>query len=249
VLADTDAVEHPMNRRQLLAHATAGLGLLALAGCASGNRRRAMATEIDHGLIDPVRHRAPTRESRLPDDFEQIIGRPTGPAGVIPRSQWTGAAPIDSRADPMRGFQRITVHHDGMSPFYSANQADAMRRLESIRRAHVGQGWADIGYHFAIDPAGKVYACRPLTLQGAHVKDQNPGNIGVMVMGNFEQQMPTPQAINALEAFLAALMRQHRLGARAVFTHRELAATACPGRNLQTRMVQARASGGKLAFA
>lgn len=243
-----------MNRRQLLAQATAGLGLLALAGCAGGRRRAAgLDDAVNIGAQPGTGRPQPTRESRLPDDWDQFsaqhLGGGGGPSGVIPRSQWTGESPIASRADPMRGFNRITVHHDGMSPFYSTAQPDAARRLESIRRAHVGQGWADIGYHFSIDPAGRIYSCRPLTLQGAHVKDQNPGNIGVMVMGNFEQQTPTPQAITALETFLAALMRQHRIGSRSVFTHRELAATACPGRNLQTRMVQARASGGKLAFA
>lgn len=233
-----------MNRRQLLAQAASGLGLLVLAGCASGRRARGA------GLVDlpPAPAPMPPRTSRL--SALNGTGPAAGaPAGVIARAAWTSAQPIPSRAEPMRVVQRITVHHDGMSPFFSTSQADAGRRLESIRNAHVGQGWADIGYHFAIDPAGRVYACRPVALQGAHVKDQNPGNLGVMVMGNFEQQQPTAAALSTLETFVGALMRQHRVGTRGVFTHRELASTACPGRNLQTRMVRARASGGSLAFA
>ena len=242
-----------MNRRQLLANATAGLSLLLVAGCASGGRRRAAAEPTDIGALPSGTRPRVTRQSRLPEDWDQFSAQHLGGGAslgtVIPRSQWTSEPPIMSRADPMRGYQRITVHHDGMSPFYSGSKSDAARRLESIRRAHVGQGWADIGYHFSVDPAGNVWACRPLNLQGAHVKDQNPGNIGVMVMGNFEQQAPTPAAVDSLERFIGALMRQYRIGTRSVFTHRELASTACPGRNLQTRMVQARASGGKLAFA
>ena len=240
-----------MNRRQLLAHATAGLGLLLVAGCAGGRRARTVADSDPLTLPASGRPRVPTRQSRLPPDIDQIVGRTGGAgfAGVIERARWTREQPIISRADPMAGYQRITVHHDGMSPFLSTSEADASRRLESIRRAHVGQGWADIGYHFSIDPAGRVWACRPITLQGAHVKDQNPGNIGVMVMGNFEQQQPTSAAVATLETFVASLMQRYRIGIRGVFTHRELASTACPGRNLQTRMVQARASGGRLALA
>lgn len=242
-----------MNRRDLIVRASAGLGALFVAGCASGKRARATTdTEIAAGGLPQSHSPAVTRESRRPDWLDDVI-HPTAegpvPTGVIPRSMWTPSQPILARADPMRGINKITVHHDGMNPFFSTSQTDAMRRLESIRKAHLGQGWADIGYHFSIDPAGRIYACRPLALQGAHVKDQNPGNLGVMVMGNFEQQQPSPAALASLESFVGRLMNQYRIGTRSVFTHRELASTACPGRNLQTRMVQARSYGGRLAFA
>ena len=240
-----------MNRRDLLAQASAALGLLVLSGCAG--RRRSDATAGSGDVLGglPQSH-APrvTRQRRRPEWLDEVNG--TGPAaiaGVIPRSAWTSAAPIPTRADPMQAINKITIHHDGMSAFHSTSQADAMRRLESIRKAHVGQGWADIGYHFSIDPAGRVYACRTLALQGAHVKNQNAGNLGVMVMGNFEEQQPTPAAIASLESFVPALMRHYRIQVQAVYTHRELASTACPGKNLQTRLVQARRTGGKLAMA
>lgn len=240
-----------MNRRQLLAQASAGLGILVLGGCASGGRSRGYRADLPGEEYPPSpRPRVANRQSGKPAWYDDEIGR-TGPvsAEVLPRSVWTSEPPIMSRADPMRVVSRITVHHDGMSPFYSTVQSEAARRLEAIRRAHIGQGWADIGYHFAIDPAGRVYACRPVAIQGAHVKDQNPGNLGVMVMGNFEQQAPTAAATATLESFVAAMMRQFRVGVRSVHTHRELSATACPGRSLQQRMVQARAAGGPLAFA
>ncbi len=235
-----------MNRRELL-RASTGLGILILTGCA-GRRSTADADRAITGLPQSHSPRA-TRQSRRPDWLGDVLPQGGGYANVIPRSAWAQAGPIIARADPMLPVNKVTVHHDGMSPFFSTTQADAMRRLESIRKAHVGQGWADIGYHFSIDPAGRVYACRPLSLQGAHVKDQNPGNLGVMVMGNFEAQQPTPAALTSLESFVGGLMRQYRIGTRSIFTHRELASTACPGRNLQTRMVQARAAGGKLAIA
>ena len=75
-----------------------------------------------------------------------------------------------------------------------------------IRRGHVNHnGWADIGYHFAVDRAGRVWSCRPLVWQGAHVKDRNEGNIGVLVLGNFEIERPTSAQLNALAIHLKTL--------------------------------------------
>lgn len=171
------------------------------------------------------------------------------PPGVIPRSRWTSAPVIESLANPLGGVSRITVHHDGMTPFTSTNQAAATQRLESIRRAHVGRDWADIGYHYIIDPAGRVWEGRPIRYQGAHVKDHNERNLGVMVMGNFDQQSPTPAALARLDEFLAQLMHRHGVRLSQVHTHQELNPTACPGRTLQAYMRRTRASGGRLARA
>ena len=149
----------------------------------------------------------------------------------------------------MGRVNKITIHHEGSSPFYSTNQGDVARRLESIRAGHVSKGWADIGYHYVIDPAGRVWQGRPTSLQGAHVKDENPGNLGVMVLGNFESQRATPAQLATLDQFVASQMRQYGVSVRNVYTHRELRPTACPGRSLQAYMLQTRASAGRMARA
>lgn len=136
-----------------------------------------------------------------------------------------------------------------MTPFYSVAMGDAAGRLESIRRSHVNKGWADIGYHYIIDPAGRVWQGRPISLQGAHVKDENPGNIGIMVMGNFDSQSPTPAALTTLDQFIAFQLRQYSLPVRRVYTHQELKPTACPGRSLQAYMARTRATTGRMARA
>ncbi|MCZ6835741.1 MAG: peptidoglycan recognition family protein [Planctomycetota bacterium] len=130
----------------------------------------------------------------------------------------------------------ITVHHDGMDPFYGDSAAAAKERLELIRRGHRGRGWGDIGYHFIVDRGGRVWEGRSMAYQGAHVKDHNEGNIGIMCMGNFEQQAPTVAQINGLNRQLADLMSRHTVAMRNVRTHQEWASTACPGRKLQAHM-------------
>lgn len=131
-----------------------------------------------------------------------------------------------------------------MSPFYETDMRSAAARLESIRRYHRDSlGWGDIGYHYAIDRAGRVYECRSLTHQGAHVKNYNEGNIGVMLMGNFDQQVPSNAQVDALSHHLSWLMRRHDVPISRIRTHREWegARTACPGSSLQVFMNTARA--------
>lgn len=142
--------------------------------------------------------------------------------------------------------QRITIHHDGMDPVSLRTKSDVSHRLDQIRRSHLTRNFGDIGYHYIIDPMGNVWEGRPLSWQGAHVGRQNEHNIGVMCLGNFEVERPTSAQLNGLDRFVAHLMRTHRIPVREVKTHRELASTDCPGRNLQPHMNQARR--GALAF-
>ncbi len=137
----------------------------------------------------------------------------------------------------------ITVHHDGMASFTNTSKESASARLETIRESHLrrdGGRWGDIGYHYAIDPAGRVWEGRPLQWQGAHVKARNEGNIGVVVLGNFEIQSVNPAQRAALESTLRSLMRKHNVPVYRVRTHQEWAATACPGKSMQQTMVQLR---------
>ena len=172
------------------------------------------------------------------------------PNGVIARQQWTRATTIASEANAMVNVQKITVHHDGMPPVALRSRSAVIDRLELIRRSHVDtRGWADIGYHYIVDPEGRVWEGRPVTLQGAHVKRHNLHNLGILVLGNFEVQRPTIAASTSLEQFLVEQMHRFRVPVSRVHTHLELAATACPGRNLQRIMVNTRSRGGMVANA
>jgi hypothetical protein len=137
--------------------------------------------------------------------------------------------------DRMNPIRYITVHHDGMHPFYDTHQQDVATRIETIRQRHRGRGWGDIGYHFVVDPAGRVWEARPLAYQGAHVKDHNFANIGVVALGNFEEQSPSAAQLQALRRLLNRLMQLYDVPIERVLTHQEWpgAATACPGVNLQ----------------
>jgi len=236
-------------RRQLLRSGLAAGAFLFFQGCTSPVRRpgvRVSGQEPDASDWEFVSKKPDWLEGDRAADSPRYAPIP----GVISRHTWTRAAPRTWEADPMAGVSRITIHHDGMTPFTTSSQSAAAQRLERIRRAHVSSnGWADIGYHFVIDPGGRVWEARPLALQGAHVKYNNEHNLGVMVMGNYDRQVPTNAASITLDQFVSAMMQRYRVPVSRVFTHQELRPTACPGKSLQRVMESTRSRGGVLARA
>lgn len=211
------------------------LGVSALvAGCAS------QQPSTSSSLPGPV-----WKPRALPPEPTPLPTTPSstgGPPGMIARSRWATDAPVSSLMNRMTPIRWITVHHDGMDPFYSTDEGSSRARLEAIRRSHRNKGWGDVGYHYVIDRNGRLWEGRPIGWQGAHVKDQNAGNIGVMCMGNFDRQAPSHAQLATLNRHLGWLMRTHRVSMSSLRTHQEWpsAATACPGVNLQRHMIAAR---------
>ena len=234
----------------------AGLGVWgvgALGGCGSNTRRSKISRigeplpgDLDYTPSVPSPH-APVITNPGPRASSSSLS--VIPSFVIPRSKWTTGNTREWLTEPMRGIRSITIHHDAISPRPSGQYADSVRRLKAIRSGHLSHQWADIGYHYAIDPAGRVWQGRSLVYQGAHVKNQNPGNIGIVVFGNHEQVTPTASALESLNKLIAHEMLRFGVSMNRVRTHRELAPTACPGKHLQARMNEMRRPGGQLAMA
>ena len=70
-------------------------------------------------------------------------------------------------------FRRITVHHsaDSITPQLDGSlgsSANALRRLQDVHMDGATTGYGDIGYHFLIDPNGRLFEGRELVWQGAH---------------------------------------------------------------------------------
>ena len=218
-----------LSRRGFLA-----LGTLVAVGCASSNASKTK-------LPDPIWPEAARKPEVCPTPI------PTKKAKVFPttldRDLWCKGACVPALMNPMTTPRYITVHHDGMDAFLATNQAGSAERIETIRTGHRSKGWGDIGYHFIIDRNGRVWEGRDMRWQGAHVKNSNEGNIGVMCLGNFELQSPSAKQLEALENLLACLRAEYKISRSCVRTHREWpgAKTACPGRNLQREMNDIRA--------
>jgi hypothetical protein len=228
-----------VNRRELIGGGLLlGAGLL-LGGCQAGKKKWKPLTAEE--LSGPPNRPVPS--PRRPQPSTLAV------AGVIPRREWTSAGPILALVNPMGSVDRITVHHSAVIASSINSKADTARMLESIRRGHTAQQWADIGYHYIIDPQGRVWEGRPVKYQGAHVKENNERNLGIMCLGNFDVERPSSDALTTLDAFVADRMRAYRVPISRVFTHQEIRTTECPGRHLQHHMVATRSNRGRLAMA
>lgn len=101
--------------------------------------------------------------------------------------------------------------------------------VEHIHNIHLNNGWVGIGYHFYVRKDGSVYRGRSEDWVGAHTVGHNATKIGICAEGNFENEtMPTAQK-NAIIELLAYLFGKY--GNLKVYGHKDLDATACPGRN------------------
>ncbi|HVS73319.1 MAG TPA: peptidoglycan recognition family protein [Phycisphaerae bacterium] len=246
------------SRRAWLALTAGGLGAVVggLWSCRSEPKKPAEAApggaaNVESGPASTEVHttQAATTRARAPDLgaalFPDAAGRPIAQASdapviVIPRSDWTHAGPNLDEIVVMDGVSRMTVHHTAGELSTDAWKATA-GTLEAIRDFHTGKqpedrGWADIAYHFVVDRAGRVWQARPLAYQGAHCQGHNEHNIGIVLLGNFEVQMPAAAQLVSLAAFIGFLRRLYGIPVGEIYTHRELRMTVCPGKNLQAYM-------------
>ena len=163
---------------------------------------------------------------------------------VIARASW-GAMP--SRPDLMTrnkgGWKKITVHHSAEAeptPLDGTQSSSALA-LRTIQRSHLSSKmppWGDIGYHFVIDPFGRVFQGRDLTWQGAHAKgDNNIQNLGICLLGNFDEEKPTKEALDSLRKLLDNLRRTYNIPRNEVHGHRDFKSTDCPGKFLEPWVV------------
>ena len=221
----------------------AGLGLMAT-GCAQ-KVMSPVGQPWPDTRPEPTPRPAPSSMRQRPAIPQPPAATSVSPALAalrpVPRSYWAKGQPIPTRLNPLNGAQRITIHHEGSSNFWSNDVSATAARIEMIRQQHLQRMTAgDIGYHFIVDRAGRLWEGRQLVFQGAHVKDQNEHNVGVMVLGNFETQRPTQQQLATLQRTLAAISGTYRIRSSRVYSHQELAATLCPGKSLQPYMTSLR---------
>ena len=190
----------------------------------------------DHGYAPP----APTKPLTAPPTARE----PTNAYGIIPRSAWTRAGPNLATIDPMNGVRLITFHHSGdPKPFAATDYVGTAQHLEYVREYHRSRNFQDIGYHFAIDRAGRVWQLRSLAYQGQHVRYNNEHNIGIVVLGNFDLQGMTQAQKDRIRTFGAMVRKQYGLPIARVYTHQEIVSTECPGHDMQPYMVQVRKQG------
>lgn len=164
--------------------------------------------------------------------------RPT----LHPRQEWSARAP----KEPFTPHQpvKITLHHtSGGQP---QTLDEGLREVRFIQRFHQdGRGWNDIAYHFLVDAAGRVYEGRPEGVVGAHTKDNNTGNVGIVLLGTHHGPANHPISAAAFDSLVAIgkyLAAAYTVSFESVKGHRDYKATDCPGDLAYPKLADLRAA-------
>jgi hypothetical protein len=134
-----------------------------------------------------------------------------------------------------RPWRYIVLHH-------SASAAGSYDEIDREHRKILG--FDGCGYHFVIGNGsnsddGRIEVARRWNEQkhGVHCRnartsDVDEYGIGICLVGDFEQEPPTPRQIAAAQSLIAYLKQRYSISQARVTTHSHLAATptVCPGR-------------------
>ena len=152
---------------------------------------------------------------------------------------WTRERRVTNRVKDTPAFDKanypeyIIVHH-------SATAKD-LTKFATIKRAHIGFGWDDIGYHKwiagALDGEGVLILGRPDNKIGAHTNTNkmNYRSIGVVLCGSFHNsETPSQLQLDTLQTALDDLRMERGIPREKVVGHGEVpeSATDCPGNAL-----------------
>ncbi len=130
--------------------------------------------------------------------------------------------------------KRIIIHH-------SATKDSITVDWNAIDNYHTNTlGYLDIGYHWGVEKVnGKltIMKGRPEEMDGAHTKQQNMNKIaiGVCVVGNFDQEIPSDDTYQITAQLCADICFRNKISLSgvdaAIDPHSKYAVKTCPGKN------------------
>lgn len=118
--------------------------------------------------------------------------------------------------------KRIILHH----------AAAKNATVTQIHAGHLSNGWSGIGYHYYVRKDGTIYRGRPEDKKGSHAGGANNNDsIGICFEGNFEEEQMSDVQTEAGAELVADILS--RYGELEILGHRDVNATACPGKNFR----------------
>ncbi|MGC4988357.1 N-acetylmuramoyl-L-alanine amidase [Nocardia salmonicida] len=182
---------------------------------------------------------------------------PGGGPKVITRAQWGADESIRCQEPTYDdGVGGITVHHTAGRNEYSRSESAGIVRAIYAYHAET-LGWCDIGYNALVDQYGQIFEGRygglDRAVQGAHAGGFNENTAGVALMGNYENEDPSNESLNAIGKFIGWRAKLAGINPKGtttmysegteftpyeydeavdlpvVFAHRDVGNTDCPG--------------------
>ena len=134
-----------------------------------------------------------------------------------------------------RDWNYIVLHHTAAS----TGSVESIHEEHLKRKDKSGNHWLGIGYHFVIGNGngmtdGEIeptFRWRQ-QMQGAHagVSEYNQRGIGIVLIGNFENDSPTEAQTRAIKQLVGTLKQEYGIVESKVVGHGDVKATECPGK-------------------
>ena len=165
---------------------------------------------------------------------------------IVTRAAWA-ARPLDLEApeeyglfDPQTNPEGV-LHYPGnlndvLNTVVVHHSATAYSSPNEVQDLHMdGRGFSDVAYHFLIAADGMIYEGREINIRGAHVQGFNTGSVGIVLLGNFNDEQPTKSQLASLRALVDYLRYTYEI--RYLAGHKDYPdqspdGTECPGANL-----------------
>lgn len=116
--------------------------------------------------------------------------------------------------------------------------------VQDVHQWHLNNGWSGIGYNYFVRKDGNIYKGRPDNAIGSHCLHHNTNSLGICAEGDYTKEiMPEvqKQALIDLGIYL-----KNKYNITAIYGHRELYATACPGQNYPLQEIKDAIMKGKI---
>ncbi len=165
---------------------------------------------------------------------------------IVSRAEW-GARPLNLEAPEEFGVfnaqtnpEGVLTYPDDLSSVLNTIVVHHSAILNAgpveIQSLHMDRrGFADVAYHFLIDSDGTIFEGREINIRGAHVQGFNTGSVGIVLLGNFNDEQPVESQLNSLRGLVDYL--RYTYGIRYLAGHKDYPGqssdgTECPGDNL-----------------
>lgn len=167
---------------------------------------------------------------------------------ILSRADWGAKPPVAA----MKAHQpsRITIHHTATLQKPDRSLKEKMQALQKFSQnpGTLGNGktkpaWPDVPYHFYIDCHGGIAEGRDVNAVGDTNTEYDPtGHVLVVLEGNFEEEQITDAQWTTLVKTVSWLAARYQVPASEMQGHKDYAQTLCPGKKLEARLPELRAT-------
>lgn len=116
----------------------------------------------------------------------------------------------------LNSIKYVAVHHS------LTDDIPGGKDVEAFAKYHIDTNdWPGIGYHYVIDADGTVYKCNSASKWTYHVGEHNKFAIGICMVGDFRDDIPSFEQYDALIKLLKEIVNAYGIRPENILGHSE----------------------------